>query len=78
LPAYVPDLRELWRRAIGYVDRVLKGANPADLPIQLPGETRVHGELEDSGDNWTEGAAIDSSARRSTAKIGSCITIVYL
>jgi putative ABC transport system substrate-binding protein len=29
-------LRELFRRASTYIDRILKGAKPAELPVQLP------------------------------------------
>jgi putative ABC transport system substrate-binding protein len=34
--SYGVDVVELFRRAAGYVDRVLRGAKPADLPVQLP------------------------------------------
>jgi putative tryptophan/tyrosine transport system substrate-binding protein len=36
LISYGPDQVELWRLAAGYVDRVLKGEKPADLPVQAP------------------------------------------
>jgi len=36
LMAYGPDTAEIFRRAAAYVDRVLKGESPADLPVQQP------------------------------------------
>jgi len=36
LISYGPDILDQYRRAAGYVDRVLKGENPADLPVQAP------------------------------------------
>jgi putative ABC transport system substrate-binding protein len=36
LISYAPDTEDLFRRSASYVDRILRGASPADLPVQLP------------------------------------------
>jgi putative ABC transport system substrate-binding protein len=39
--AYGPDEKVTWSRVAEYIDKVLKGANPGDLPIQQPTEFRL-------------------------------------
>ena len=41
LLSYAPDLRENNRRAASYVDRILRGGNPAEMPIEQPKNLRL-------------------------------------
>jgi putative ABC transport system substrate-binding protein len=36
LMTYAPNFEAIWRRTAGYIDRILKGAKPADLPVEQP------------------------------------------
>jgi putative ABC transport system substrate-binding protein len=41
LISYGSDLIDQYRQAAGYVDRILKGAKPTDLPVQTPTKYKI-------------------------------------
>jgi putative ABC transport system substrate-binding protein len=44
--SYSADFFTMWRRAAGYVDRIIKGASPADLPVEQATEVTLNINLK--------------------------------
>ena len=47
LTSYGADITDGYRRAADYVDRILKGEKPADMPVQAPTKYRIGNQSED-------------------------------
>ena len=63
LLSYGPNRADLFRRSASYVDRILRGAKPADLPVQLPTKFEMALNLKTAKALGLGGAAIDPASR---------------
>jgi ABC transporter substrate binding protein len=64
LLSYGTDLFALYRSASTYVDKILKGAKPADLPVQQPVKFELVIKSQDRQDTRAHDPAADPPARR--------------
>ena len=66
--SYGVDRVDIWRGAATYVDRILRGAKPGDLPVQLPVKYEMAVNLKTAKARPCH-TRIDSAARRRADRI---------
>jgi len=49
--SYAINYADLWRRAARYVDKILQGMTPGDLPVEQPTRFETHCQLQDRQDD---------------------------
>ena len=64
LMSYGPDFSDLWKRSADYVDKVLRGAKPADIPVEQPTKFSLTVNLTTAKMLWSRNAAIAARPRR--------------
>jgi ABC-type uncharacterized transport system substrate-binding protein len=77
--SYGPETSDIFRRSASYVDRTLKGANPAELPAQAPAKFEFAINLKTA---TTLGLTVTSSlrSRRNIAfapDVASCSALLH-
>ena len=77
LLSYGPDRAALYKRSAYFVDRILKGSKPADLPIEQP--TKLFGDQSENRQGaGTDDPAVDTGARKQGDRVNRRETLIAL
>jgi putative ABC transport system substrate-binding protein len=64
LMSYAPNLVDQFRRAASYIDRILKGEKPAELPVQAPAKYELVVNLKTARGARARNSALSARPRR--------------
>jgi hypothetical protein len=69
LMSYAPNLVDQFRRAASYIDRILKGEKPAELPVQAPAKYELVVNLKTARGARARNSALSARPRRRSHRI---------